>query len=75
MPILIPGVGAQGGDLKASIGGGLDNINHNIIINVSRGIIYAPKTLKTFEEDITNATKKLNTLIELSLKQLGRQWN
>ena len=75
MPILIPGVGAQGGDAKASIEAGLDITNHNIIINSSRGIIYAPKTLKTFHDDITNATNDLNSLINMSLKQLGRAWD
>lgn len=41
MPILIPGVGAQGGDLKTSVTNGTDKDGNRAIINSSRGIIYA----------------------------------
>jgi orotidine-5'-phosphate decarboxylase len=43
MPILIPGVGAQGGDLELAVHYGIDAQNRGIIINSSRGIIYAGK--------------------------------
>lgn len=53
MPILIPGIGAQGGDLKATIENGLDSNNQGLIINSSRGIIFADNprqaTLKLHE--------------------------
>lgn len=42
MPILIPGIGAQGGDLKAILENGLDSKKQGLIINSSRGIIFAP---------------------------------
>ena len=41
MPLLIPGVGAQGGDLDASIRNGVDHCGRRAIINASRSIIYA----------------------------------
>ena len=41
MPILIPGVGAQKGDLQATIRNGCDENGELAIINVGRGIIYA----------------------------------
>ncbi|MFH1347296.1 MAG: orotidine-5'-phosphate decarboxylase [Candidatus Margulisiibacteriota bacterium] len=41
MPILIPGVGAQGADLKAAVTNGTDKDGNRAIINSSRGIIYA----------------------------------
>ena len=41
IPILIPGVGAQGGDLELAVHYGIDAHNRGIIINSSRGIIYA----------------------------------
>ena len=41
MPILIPGVGAQGGDLEGSIRAGIGPNNWGMIINNSRGIIFA----------------------------------
>jgi orotidine-5'-phosphate decarboxylase len=41
MPFLIPGVGAQGGDLAATVRAGLAPEGGIIIINASRSIIYA----------------------------------
>lgn len=41
MPILIPGIGAQGGDLKAAVRYGCDRRGEMAIINASRSIIYA----------------------------------
>jgi orotidine-5'-phosphate decarboxylase len=41
MPILIPGVGAQGGDLEASVAAGVDAFGEKAIIAVSRSVLYA----------------------------------
>lgn len=41
MPILVPGIGAQGGDLKGVLENGLDSKSTGLIINSSRGIIFA----------------------------------
>ncbi len=41
LPILIPGVGAQGGDLRASVAAGVDAEGERAIIAVSRAILYA----------------------------------
>jgi orotidine-5'-phosphate decarboxylase len=41
MPILIPGVGAQGGDLEASVQAGVDAHGERAILAVSRSILYA----------------------------------
>ncbi len=43
MPILIPGVGKQGGDLAAAVRNGVDANKEKAIINSSRGIIFASK--------------------------------
>ena len=40
-PLLIPGVGAQGGSLQSAIRNGCDNKGEMAIINASRSIIYA----------------------------------
>ncbi len=40
--ILMPGVGAQGGDLEAALAAGLNSEGHGLIVNASRSIIYAP---------------------------------
>ena len=41
LPILIPGVGAQGGNLEASVAAGVDAQGERAIIAVSRAILYA----------------------------------
>lgn len=41
MPLLIPGIGAQGGDLAAVLSAGLDRRKLGLIINSARNIIYA----------------------------------
>jgi orotidine-5'-phosphate decarboxylase len=43
MPLLIPGVGAQGGDLAQAVTDGVDARGEKAIINVSRQILYASK--------------------------------
>ncbi len=42
-PLLIPGVGAQGGDLEKAVSYGVDTRGERAIINSSRQIIYASK--------------------------------
>jgi orotidine-5'-phosphate decarboxylase len=41
MPILIPGIGAQGGELEATVKAGANSKGQGMIINSSRGIIFA----------------------------------
>lgn len=41
IPFLVPGVGAQGGDVRQVIQQGRDSKDQGLIINSSRGIIYA----------------------------------
>ena len=43
MPILIPGVGAQGGDLELAVRYGIDSQGERAIINSSRQVIYASR--------------------------------
>ncbi|HQH27445.1 MAG TPA: orotidine-5'-phosphate decarboxylase [Oligoflexia bacterium] len=41
VPFLVPGVGAQGGDVEAAVSNGKDRAGTGMVINSSRGIIYA----------------------------------
>jgi orotidine-5'-phosphate decarboxylase len=41
LPILAPGVGAQGGDLEATVRSGIDSVGQGLLISVSRAILYA----------------------------------
>ena len=43
MPFLVPGIGAQGGDIEKVVKSGLDSQKKGMIINSSRGIIFASK--------------------------------
>lgn len=53
MPLLIPGVGAQGGDLTAAVRYGCDKNGEMAIINSSRSIIYASGA-----EDFADSARK-----------------
>ena len=50
IPMLIPGIGAQGGDVEKTIKNGTNRYRENAIINSSRGIIYAGKN-KDFSKE------------------------
>ncbi len=41
MPILLPGIGAQGGDLEASVEAGVDAHGRGLLVSASRSVIYA----------------------------------
>ena len=41
MPFLVPGIGVQGGDVKAVVSRGLDADGRGLLINASRSIIFA----------------------------------
>ncbi|MCR9279003.1 MAG: orotidine-5'-phosphate decarboxylase [Pseudomonadaceae bacterium] len=44
MPLLVPGVGSQGGDVAKVLAAGLAPHGNGLIINSSRGILYASQT-------------------------------
>lgn len=69
MPILIPGIGAQGGDLEASVKNGVTTNKDGIIINSSRGIIYASSG-EDFAEAARVETEKLHRQITEILKNV-----
>lgn len=41
MPILLPGIGAQGGDLDASVAAGVNASGRGLLVSASRSVIYA----------------------------------
>lgn len=62
MPILIPGIGAQGGDVEKTVTAGKDSRGWGMIINSSRGIIFASKGAD-FAEAARRETEKLRDMI------------
>ncbi|GAC1617954.1 MAG: orotidine-5'-phosphate decarboxylase [Ktedonobacteraceae bacterium] len=62
MPILIPGIGVQGGDIEATVKAGKDSRSWGMIINSSRGIIYVSQG-DDFAQAARDATQKLRTVI------------
>ena len=57
MPILLPGIGAQGAEIKATVENGQNSKGQGMIINSSRGIIFA--------DDPRAETQKLHNQINL----------
>jgi len=62
LPFLIPGIGAQGGDLEAAVNAGTDSRGEAAVINSSRGIIYA-STGEDFGEAARAETEKLRDAV------------
>ena len=65
MPLLVPGIGAQGGDLDAVLSHGLDANNEGLLISSSRGILYADGT-QTFAEGAAQAAQVLRDEINIA---------
>lgn len=62
LPVLVPGVGAQGGDLNEIIKIFKDRSRDNYLINISRGIIYKDNS-EHFYKSAAEEIIKLNMLI------------
>ena len=68
MPFLIPGVGAQGGDVEAATRAGVNSDGRGVMISSSRGIIYASEDSDTFEDAARQAASTLRDEINGALK-------
>ena len=54
MPLLVPGIGAQGGDIEATLTAGKTSAGTGLMINSSRAILYAGK-----DENYTAAARRV----------------
>lgn len=70
IPILAPGIGAQGGDLEQTVTAGLNKFGHGLLISSSRGIIFASSG-ENFAEVAAAKTIELNDRINAIRKSLG----
>jgi orotidine-5'-phosphate decarboxylase len=62
MPLLIPGIGAQGGDVEATVRAGRTANGTGMLINSSRAIIYAGKG-EDYAQAAADAAKKTRDTI------------
>ncbi len=58
MPVLIPGIGAQGGEVAATVNAGKDSRGWGMIISASRSILFASKE-RDFAQAARRATEQL----------------
>jgi orotidine-5'-phosphate decarboxylase len=71
MPFLVPGVGAQGGDVALAVQNGQSAAGTGLIISSSRGILYASSG-ENFASAAREATQKLRDQINASRVRRAR---
>ena len=64
VPILIPGIGVQGGEIAATVAAGKDSRGWGMIINSSRGIIFASK-----EDDFAQAARRATEELRVEINK------
>jgi orotidine-5'-phosphate decarboxylase len=62
-PILLPGVGAQGGDVEAAVAAGLDSNGRGLMCSASRSIMYAGSDAGDYAERGAEAARALRDQI------------
>ena len=67
MPLLVPGIGAQGGDILQTVQSGQNSKNLGLILNSSRAILFADNTTNNFDKVARSVAEK--TLQEIRLAQ------
>lgn len=73
MPFLIPGIGSQEGALEQAVRNGIAAQGRRILINSSRGIIYASRG-DDFAESARKATVALQDAINAVLTSVDAEW-
>ena len=73
MPILVPGIGSQSGDLRQAVVNGTDANGRRAIINASRSIIYA-KWGPDYDIAAREAAKRMRDEINAVLESEGLGW-
>ena len=74
LPILIPGIGTQGGDLADSVRCGVDADGRLAVINASRSIIYASSGAD-YASAARRAASRLRDEIDSTLDEMGLGWS
>jgi orotidine-5'-phosphate decarboxylase len=66
LPLLVPGVGAQGGDVEATVASGADAQGFGMVINSSRAILYA-----SAGEDYAEAARRVAVATRDEIRTAG----
>ena len=69
LPILMPGIGAQGGNLELSVQASLDGNGRGVIVNASRGVLYSSQG-SDFADAARKSANDLRLKIESSRRNL-----
>ena len=64
MPLLVPGVGAQGGDVAQAVKNGQNASGTGLLISSSRAILYASQG-----EDFASAARKATAVLREQINQ------
>jgi len=70
LPVLVPGIGAQGGDIEATLRAGLSASGVGLVINSSRAILYAGSGA-SFAQDARTAALQTRDQIETARRRLS----
>jgi orotidine-5'-phosphate decarboxylase len=63
MPILVPGIGTQGGDVAAVVAAGITDDGQGLVVSASRSVLYASSEPGRFAEAAGTAAKALRDSI------------
>ncbi len=74
MPILVPGVGTQGGDIAASVRNGVDANGRRAVIAVGRQVLYASKGAD-YAQAARAEAERLRDAINAELDAMGKGWS
>jgi orotidine-5'-phosphate decarboxylase len=66
LPLLVPGIGAQGGDIQATVQAGADASGYGLVISSSRAILYA-----SGGDDFAQAAGRVAHLTQQQIAQAG----
>jgi orotidine-5'-phosphate decarboxylase len=72
LPFLVPGVGAQGGEVEAATRAGINSNGRGAIINSARGIIYASSDPRSFQDAARTAAQTLRDQINGAVEMAGQ---
>ncbi len=70
IPMLIPGVGVQGGDVEKLVAAGKNSKKRGFLINVSRSVLYASQ--KDFANAARGKSKEIDGMIRAALKEVSQ---